>query len=52
MSYSEISKLFGKSDHTSALYAIKKVEEKRQTDKKFDYMLQVLEKNLRRFIKE
>jgi len=35
-----------------ALYAIKKVEEKRHMDKKFDYMLQVLEKNLRRFIKE
>ncbi|MFN4012575.1 MAG: chromosomal replication initiator protein DnaA [Aquificaceae bacterium] len=52
MSYLEISKLFGKADHTSALYAIKKVEEKRRTDKKFDYMLQVLEKNLRRFIKE
>jgi len=52
MSYSEISKLFGKADHTAALYAIKKVEEKRHTDKKFDYMLQVLEKNLRRFIKE
>ncbi len=52
MSYSEISRLFGKSDHTSALYAIRKVEEKRYTDKKFDYMLQVLEKNLRRVIKE
>lgn len=52
MSYSEISKLFGKADHTAALYAIKKVEEKRHMDKKFDYMLQVLEKNLRRFIKE
>ena len=52
MSYSEISKLFSKADHTAALYAIKKVEEKRHMDKKFDYMLQVLEKNLRRFIKE
>ena len=33
MSYSEISKLFGKADHTAALYAIKMVEEKRHMDK-------------------
>lgn len=51
MSYSEIAKLLGKKDHTSALYAIKKVEEKRHSDKKFDYMLQVLERNIKRYIK-
>ncbi|MDW8066492.1 MAG: chromosomal replication initiator protein DnaA [Aquificaceae bacterium] len=50
MSYSQIGKTFGKSDHTSALYAIRKVEEKRCTDRRFDYMLQVLEKNLRKHL--
>ncbi|MFN3870943.1 MAG: chromosomal replication initiator protein DnaA [Aquificaceae bacterium] len=50
MSYSEIAKLFGKKDHTFALYAIKRVEEKRRGDKKFEYMLQVLGKNVRRVL--
>lgn len=50
MSYLEIAKLFGKSDHTYALYAIKRIEEKRLGDKKFEYMLQILEKNVRRVL--
>ncbi len=50
MSYSEIAKLFGKPDHTSAIYSIKKVEEKKQQDRKFAYMLEMLEKNIRRQI--
>ncbi|MCS7262603.1 MAG: chromosomal replication initiator protein DnaA [Aquificaceae bacterium] len=49
-SYSEISRLFGGADHTSALYAIKKIEEQRQADRKFAYMLEVIEKNLKRFL--
>ncbi|MDW8293855.1 MAG: chromosomal replication initiator protein DnaA [Aquificaceae bacterium] len=48
MSYPEIGRLFGKLDHTSALYATKKVEEKRLGDRKFEYLLQMLEKNLKR----
>lgn len=48
MSYSEIAKLFGKPDHTSALYSIKKVEEKKQQDRKFAYMLEMLEKSLKK----
>lgn len=48
MSYSEIARLFGKQDHTSALYSIKKVEEKRRQDRKFGYMLDMLEKSLKR----
>ncbi len=50
MSYSEIARLFGKSDHTSALYSIKKVEEKKQQDKKFAYMLEMLEKSIKRYL--
>lgn len=48
MSYSEIGRFFGRADHTSALYAVRKTEEKRHTDKKFDYMLTLLEKNLKK----
>ncbi|MEJ5338253.1 MAG: chromosomal replication initiator protein DnaA [Aquificaceae bacterium] len=48
MSYSEIARLFGKPDHTSALYSIRKLEEKKQQDRKFAYMLEMLEKSLRK----
>ncbi len=50
MSYSDIARLFGKSDHTSALYSIRKVEEKRQQDRKFAYMLEMLEKSLKKHL--
>lgn len=49
-SYTEISRYFGKKDHTSALYAIKKVEEKRRTDRKFHHMLKFLEDGLRKHL--
>ncbi len=50
MSYSEIARLFGKPDHTSALYSIKKVEEKKQQDRKFAYMLEMLEKSVKKHL--
>ncbi|MFN7065820.1 MAG: helix-turn-helix domain-containing protein, partial [Aquificaceae bacterium] len=50
MSYSEIAKLFGKRDHTYALYSVKKVEEKKHSDRKFNYMLRLLEKNIGRLL--
>jgi len=48
LSYVEISNLFGKKDHTSALYAIKKVEQRRTEDRKFQYMISFLEKSLKK----
>ncbi len=48
LSYAEISNLFGKKDHTSALYAVKKVEQRRMEDRKFQYMLSFLEKSLKK----
>ncbi|MCS6875807.1 MAG: DnaA/Hda family protein, partial [Aquificaceae bacterium] len=50
MSYSEIARLFEKPDHTSALYSIKKVEQRKREDRKFEYMLQVLERSLKKFL--
>ncbi len=50
MSYSEVARLFGRSDHTFALYSIRKVEEKKSQDRKFAYMLEMLEKNLRKIL--
>lgn len=50
MSYSEIARLFGKPDHTSALYSIKKVEEKKQQDRKFAYTLEMLEKSIKKHL--
>ena len=50
MTYLEVSRLFGRSDHTFALYSIKKVEEKRQKDKRYELMLMTLEKNIRRHL--
>jgi len=47
-SYVEISRYFGKKDHTSAIYAVKKVEEKIKEDRKFKYMLTFLEKQLKK----
>jgi chromosomal replication initiator protein len=47
-SYIEISRYFGKKDHTSAIYAVKKVEEKMKEDRKFKYMLTFLEKQLKK----
>ncbi|WP_448588353.1 chromosomal replication initiator protein DnaA [Thermocrinis sp.] len=48
LSYSEISGIFGKKDHTSAIYAIKKVEQKCTEDRKFQYMISFLEKTVRK----
>ncbi|SHK36552.1 chromosomal replication initiator protein DnaA [Thermocrinis minervae] len=45
-SYVEISRYFGKKDHTTAIYAVKKVEERMRTDRKFNYMVSFLEKSL------
>ncbi|MEZ0361942.1 MAG: chromosomal replication initiator protein DnaA [Hydrogenobacter sp.] len=48
VSYVEISRYFGKRDHTSAIYSVKKVEEKIKEDRKFRYMLTFLERQLRK----
>ncbi|QWK19418.1 MAG: chromosomal replication initiator protein DnaA [Hydrogenobacter thermophilus] len=48
ISYAEISRYFGKKDHTSAIYSIRKVEEKIRQDRKFKYMMTFLERNLRK----
>ncbi|ADO44412.1 chromosomal replication initiator protein DnaA [Hydrogenobacter thermophilus TK-6] len=47
-SYAEISRYFGKKDHTSAIYSIRKVEEKIRQDRKFKYMMTFLERHLRK----
>ncbi len=48
ISYTEISRQFGKRDHTWAIYSIKKIEERVREDRKFKYMLSFLEKQLRK----
>ena len=50
LSYSEISNIFGKKDHTSAIYAIKKVEQKCTEDRKFQYMVSFLEKSIKKSV--
>lgn len=48
MSYAEIGRLFGRADHTSALYSIRRVEEKKNSDRRYAFMLETLEKNIRK----
>ncbi|MFN3814079.1 MAG: chromosomal replication initiator protein DnaA [Aquificaceae bacterium] len=48
ISYTEISRQFGRRDHTWAIYSIKRVEERAREDRKFKYMLSFLEKQLRK----
>jgi chromosomal replication initiator protein len=50
MSYSEIARLFGKPDHTHALYAVRKVEEKKSKDKKFFMMLEAMQSSLKKIL--
>ena len=50
ISYSEIARYFGKKDHTTALYAVKKVEEKIREDRKFALMMSFLERSLREYL--
>ncbi|RMH79486.1 MAG: chromosomal replication initiator protein DnaA [Acidobacteria bacterium] len=50
MSYAEIGRLFGRADHTAALYSIRRVEERRNSDRRYALMLETFEKNIRKHL--
>ncbi|MDQ7038445.1 MAG: chromosomal replication initiator protein DnaA [Aquificota bacterium] len=43
----EIARSFGRKDHTTVIHSIRKVEEERRKDRKTDYILSFLERQLR-----